>query len=117
MVVQFANLPCSSLVFVHGLNGDHIGTWKHDASGVVWPRDLIPQKMPHARVLSFSYDADVHDDTSVSRIRDHARTLLNFLKDERSDISRKIPIVFIAHSLGGLVVKQVRPDTNATLPD
>ncbi|KAE8441038.1 hypothetical protein EG329_006075 [Mollisiaceae sp. DMI_Dod_QoI] len=94
------------LVFVHGLNGDHLGTWKHDESGVVWPRDLVPESMPHTRVLSFSYRADVYDNSSIAGIRDHARNLLNHLRDKRPRNLSSRSIVFVAHSLGGLVVKQ-----------
>ena len=67
--------------------------------------------------FSFSYDADVYDDISVSRIRDQARTLLKLLSAQRSGISQEIAIVFIAHGLGGLVVKKVKPDTKIPLPD
>ncbi|CZR62803.1 uncharacterized protein PAC_12700 [Phialocephala subalpina] len=94
------------LVFVHGLNGDHIKTWADEDTGVVWPRDLIPQTMPNARVLSFGYNADIYDNPSVAFIRGYARTLLNLLVDMRSEIVGVRPIVLVAHSLGGLVVKQ-----------
>ena len=39
-----------SVVFVHGLHGDRIKTWSKDK--VCWPRDLLKQDLPNARILS-----------------------------------------------------------------
>jgi hypothetical protein len=105
------------VVLVHGLNGDHIGTWKYSAKGkpdVFWPRDLLPQKQPKTRVLSFGYNADIYGGGSVARIRDHAQKLVGSLIDERDsdDCDQYRPIVFVAHSLGGLIVKEVRVTHN-----
>ncbi|KAK3317310.1 Alpha/Beta hydrolase protein [Cercophora scortea] len=97
----------SNLVLVHGLNGDRIQTWTHDRTGVCWPRDLLPAKLPLTRVLSFGFNADIYGNTSVEGIRGNARALLSRLIDERDDVdSYDRPIVFVAHSLGGLIVKQ-----------
>ena len=47
---------------------------------------------------------------SVTDIDDVAQELLNRLHgDRRSLAERKRPIIFIAHSLGGVVVKKVCP--------
>lgn len=96
---------------MHGLNGDYIGTWKHE-TGVLWPKDLIPQVLPQVRVLSFGYPADVYNNPSIAFIRDHARNFLDHLNDGRPDTVRERPIVLVAHSLGGLVVKQVSTSTS-----
>ncbi|RYP59386.1 hypothetical protein DL769_008561 [Monosporascus sp. CRB-8-3] len=104
------------IAFVHGLNGDHIRTWRHEDTGIVWPEDLIPKVMPSFRVLSFGYSAHVYDNVSLAHIRDHARNLLNLLNDERAEIPPERPVVFVAHSLGGLVVKQALRLANNEAP-
>ncbi|KAI1772341.1 hypothetical protein F4818DRAFT_454157 [Hypoxylon cercidicola] len=74
-----------------------------------WPRDLVPQIIPDARVLTFGYDTHIRhaftSPPSQNRLIDHGGDFLCALEDcRRLDPSR--PLLFIAHSLGGLVVKE-----------
>ena len=93
-------------MLVHGLNGDPFETWKDQDSGVFWPQELLPAELPGARVMSFGYNADIHNNTSVAGIRGNAKNLLHILQQKREKIGSTNPIVFLAHSLGGLIVKQ-----------
>ncbi|KAI9799656.1 MAG: hypothetical protein M1833_003972 [Piccolia ochrophora] len=100
--------PSIDLVFVHGLNpfGNRThawDTWRH-ADGPFWPTDFLPDDIPHARVMLYGYNSNVAFDVSEARIKHHAEELLNRLDDKREESTCRI--VFIAHSLGGLVVKQ-----------
>ena len=109
-------LTCSSnpsIVLVHGIDGDPIKTWTNAESSAFWPQDWLPAKFPHARVFSFGYNADMYRNNSVAGIRDNARSLLSFLELERESLDSTPPIVFIAHCLGGLIVKQVSSSSPA----
>ncbi|KAI1076000.1 ankyrin [Whalleya microplaca] len=80
------------------------------AEHVYWPRDLVPEIMPQARVLTFGYDTHIKHSLvgpiSHNRLSDHAQDFLAALEAVRmSDGSR--PLLFIAHSLGGLLVKDM----------
>jgi hypothetical protein len=68
---------------VHGLNGDRIKTWTQD--GCFWLRDLLPDKLPGARVMTFGYNADLAMNYSTLGIRDHATVLLSSLRDKREE--------------------------------
>ncbi len=123
----------ADLVFVHGLQGHPRKTWQssvtpqqhtsiihhlkrrsvqtrdEEGAGVFWPADLIPQDYPKLRVLTYGYDSNVTEyfasSTSKNGIFDHGNSLLNALSRERiNELTR--PIILVAHSLGGLVVKQ-----------
>ncbi|KAH7411529.1 Alpha/Beta hydrolase protein, partial [Cadophora sp. MPI-SDFR-AT-0126] len=94
-----------SVVFVHGLTGNRTRTWSHD--GLLWPKDLLPKTLPNARIMTFGYDADVLNMWSTAgqnRIGHHGSSLARSLADfrDRTDMSNT-PIIFVAHSLGGLV--------------
>jgi hypothetical protein len=57
--------------------------------------------------MSFGYDAAHALSTSVANIDDAAISLIDALNGERQTLStRRRPVVFIAHSLGGIVVKK-----------
>ncbi|KAF5709861.1 tetratricopeptide-like helical domain-containing protein [Fusarium globosum] len=99
--------PIVDIVAVHGLNGHREKTWTAE-NGINWLRHLLPDDVPRARVLSWGYDANTHaaSGTSSLLLYDHARTLVSDLTRERTltKCSQR-PIIFVAHSLGGIVVK------------
>lgn len=100
-----------SIVFVHGLNPsnnpDHAwDTWTHTDTGTFWPL-LLQAEIPHARIMIFDYNSRVTRDVSDTTIREHADVLLEELdgkREQKHEMHR--PLLFVAHSLGGLVVKQ-----------
>ncbi|KAK3307268.1 uncharacterized protein B0T15DRAFT_414325, partial [Chaetomium strumarium] len=95
------------IVFVHGLTGDREKTWTARGASEPWPKALLPSELPTARVLTFGYDAYVADwrgIVSQNRIGNHAWNLLTSLATYRErDETNERPIVFVCHSLGGLV--------------
>ncbi|OJJ51568.1 hypothetical protein ASPZODRAFT_55113 [Penicilliopsis zonata CBS 506.65] len=104
--------PLVDIVFVHGLNGNPKDTWTHRDSGVFWPADLLPPflEAKRVRILTYGYNANVTaftDGASKDKIHNHAETLVSGLAANRSlrECSER-PIIFVCHSLGGLVVKR-----------
>ncbi|MCJ1457769.1 hypothetical protein MMC28_008138 [Mycoblastus sanguinarius] len=99
----------ADIIFVHGLRGHPLKTWTKD--NVVWPRDLLKAKIQNARIMSWGYDAQVanfFDKSGQCSIFDHAQQLLQDISMERTAPNEKErPMFFVAHSLGGLVVKDV----------
>lgn len=73
----------------------------------MWLRDFIPTDLPHARILTYGYDTTLAGSKSNARISDYAKEFLATVIDaRRGDPNR--PIIFIGHSLGGLLIKEVR---------
>lgn len=96
------------------MTGGRETTWTHKGKKqTLWPRDLLPEDIPRARIITFGYDADVASfGLSVAgsnRLRDHGNNLASDVATfrEKTDTPTKRPIIFVAHSLGGLVVEQV----------
>ena len=103
---------CVDIVFVHGLNGNAYNTWLDKETEVHWPSKLLGTDIPESRMLSFGYDGKLVNilacgPASSNRLSNHAESLVGKLvrERERSDtVTRKI--IFVAHSLGGLVTEQ-----------
>ncbi|KAK2053592.1 hypothetical protein LY76DRAFT_468185, partial [Colletotrichum caudatum] len=73
---------------------------------VHWCRDLLPADFPNSRVLLFDYDPRLtfQPGFSKSRLTTAAFNILNLIVDVRRGEPLR-PIVFLAHGLGGILVK------------
>ncbi|PMD63251.1 uncharacterized protein K444DRAFT_556820, partial [Hyaloscypha bicolor E] len=93
------------IVAIHGICGDPLKTWTHE-SGALWLRDFLPKDINGVRVFSFGYDAEVALTKSLATIDTFARSLLNNIKLERDGKQQSRPLIFICHSMGGIVLKK-----------
>ena len=95
------------VVFVPGLSGNIKRTWTSEASGssVLWPR-WLEEDVPGTAVWLLGYPAAKTNWGGYGlSTSDRASSILARLLSE-SDLSQG-DIVFVAHSLGGLIVEQV----------
>ena len=79
-------------------------------TAIYWPRDLIPFTLPNARVLTYGYDTHIRHKlgppANRNTIYDIAWDFLVALEAERRAEPLR-PALFIVHSLGGIVVKEM----------
>jgi hypothetical protein len=98
------------ICFIHGLTGNRDSTWTAEGQCQPWPQFLLGPKLNKARILTYGYDAYMvrKSVASSNRLIDHSTNLLNDLTTERSSSNNASgrPIIFVAHSLGGLVCKE-----------
>jgi hypothetical protein len=97
-----------SIIAIHGLNTTNTrlhaeATWT--SNDKLWLRDFLPSSLPNARILLFGYNANIAFETSTAGVLEQAKNLLNLIKLARINNTDR-PIVFIAHSLGGIIVKR-----------
>ena len=117
-------------MFVHGLQGHPEDTWKYklksaqnpsaqvsspsnvslgNKKDIFWPRDLLKNDFPNARIITFGYNTNItqgYFPANQGKIFSHARDLLYGLESERRKAVDR-DLIFIAHSLGGILVKEV----------
>ncbi|WDK20687.1 hypothetical protein CGRA01v4_11974 [Colletotrichum graminicola] len=110
------------IVFVPGLGAHPEDSWKSE-SGFNWAtgiydgvtknssesankKDGLARDFPRARILLYQYESAWIGDLKVRAfLRDIAKSMLESLQASREGI-RDRPIVFIGHSMGGLVIAQ-----------
>ncbi|KAI1129178.1 ankyrin repeat-containing domain protein [Nemania abortiva] len=104
---------CFDVVVVHGFFGTQRVPWQNPGSGSsAWLDDH--KREPFRRVMSFGYDASVLLSGFNTRqcIRELATQLLESLMMARSELERQRPILFLAHDLGGIIVKDALAISN-----
>jgi alpha-beta hydrolase superfamily lysophospholipase len=90
----------------------------------MWILDLLPHEFPSARIMTYGFDTKLHGNNSTQSFFSLGDELRGKLEDLIGD-SRGIeaheaagsasesngnhikPLIFIAHSLGGLIVREV----------
>ncbi|KAI0517818.1 TPR-like protein [Xylaria bambusicola] len=74
-----------------------------------WPRDCLLEDIPEAEVWTYGYNADVigglFQANNQNSISQHGRDLAVKLDRHIEAKSSPLPIIFVAHSVGGVVLK------------
>jgi pimeloyl-ACP methyl ester carboxylesterase len=100
---------CADVIFVHGLTGDPVDTWSSDGvieqEGPYWPKWLLTD-LPHLDFYTLGFPASLFAQWAKKEMNlfQRAKNVLELLAAYGFG-SR--PIVFVCHSLGGLLVKQI----------
>ncbi|KAG9233416.1 P-loop containing nucleoside triphosphate hydrolase protein [Amylocarpus encephaloides] len=110
--------PIVDIVAIHGLNGHRGKTWTAK-NKVNWLQDtnMLSAIIPNARIMSWGYDANTHNTKELSAmyLYDHAQKLVSDLSlHRRGDQTDARPIIFVAHSLGGIVLKSALIHSDST---
>ncbi|KAI0849693.1 hypothetical protein F5Y00DRAFT_48651 [Daldinia vernicosa] len=108
------------IIAVHGLNprgkrrADHAwDTWRYPSGsrGRLWLRDDLPRDLPESRIFLYEYNSTVVYGKDRSTFIERANKLLEEIRIERNGIGSR-PIIFLGHSMGGLLIKQALIDAH-----
>ncbi|TPX14029.1 uncharacterized protein E0L32_000423 [Thyridium curvatum] len=99
------------IIAISGLGGHAFGSFKERNGDHMWLRDALPHHIdqgdskPCTRVIIYGYKSSLPQSQSFQNLQDLATSFRASLLQLVSAATPK-PIIFIAHSLGGLIVKQ-----------
>ncbi|PIA56384.1 hypothetical protein AQUCO_00700597v1 [Aquilegia coerulea] len=124
--------PLVDIVFIHGLRGGPFKTWRvaddkfstTSKSGLVekidqeagkqgtfWPREWLAADFPYARLFTVKYKTNLTQWSGASLPLQEVSSML-LRKLVAAGIGNR-PVVFVTHSMGGLVVKQMLYEARA----
>ncbi|PHH93085.1 hypothetical protein CDD83_1370 [Cordyceps sp. RAO-2017] len=129
------------IIAVHGLGADPEHTWTRkvaakttDPAGGKQPdpagrkrtdpatghrvhllRDLIKKDFPTARISNFAYNSNWLGDAPVKTAEQIANRFIDYLRRDRSG-RQSLQTLFLAHSFGGIVIKEVSPRLSLGTP-
>ena len=93
------------IVFVHGIYGNAAETWTCAKTGSTWPKMLLTD--PHfANADVYVAQYPTHFVGNLMSIDDQVSNMMNRLEAD-GVFSKHSEVVFVAHSLGGLVVQRL----------
>lgn len=102
-----------SIIAISGLGGHAFGSFKERNGDHMWLRDALPHDLtwetsdcPMARVMIYGYESTVAGSNSMQNLEDLATSFHTSLLGLPRGLTTR-PIILVAHSLGGLIVKQV----------
>eukprot|EP01084_Bolivina_argentea_P070108 127517_1 len=106
--IEYQPKDCKNIeimfVFVHGLGGSTDNTWTNKESGESLP-NLVSLYFPNSKIINYGYpNSPIKGNKNPMQLKKRSNNFITGLVEhiEHNDI----PIVFITHSMGGLIVKQ-----------
>ena len=106
--------PRGDVVFVHGLGGTAVRTWSWERNiHNFWPIWLAEEdEFSEHRIFTYGYNSNFMGNGTTLNIIDFAKDLLVQLlvhshgaREEKKTFGQR-PVIFVVHSMGGLVVKK-----------
>jgi len=112
----------ADVVFVHGLRGGPFMTWRQQEEKTAkkkdgtdcWPKSWLVRDIPNIRVLMVEYDTSLTRWVSQCPQEPETRSLMYRSEEIRRKLRKagvgKRPVIWVVHSMGGLLVKQLLLD-------
>ncbi|KFY14696.1 hypothetical protein V492_02454 [Pseudogymnoascus sp. VKM F-4246] len=99
------------IIAISGLGGHAFGSFKARDGQHMWLCDSLPRDLPGAQIMIYGYDTQLHGSTSFQDLESLASSFRASIAAQRTPVAinskpKAVPLVFIAHSLGGLIVKE-----------
>ncbi|KAL7938271.1 hypothetical protein V8C35DRAFT_276650 [Trichoderma chlorosporum] len=95
-------------IIMSGLASHPMGSWQPHGKdkSFMWIRDALPQRVPNVRFILYGYDTKLVGSMSFQTVTDIALTFIHNLQQAGWAVPGPESLLFFAHSLGGIVLKE-----------
>jgi hypothetical protein len=101
-IFKTEKIPSLTVVFIHGSGGDHLTTWMP-----LYQKDCLlhwlAEDLKDSDILSVGHEADAKSMSDYATLAEYASVISYGLKP----LVRGKSVLFVCHSLGGLIAKQI----------
>ncbi|KAI5855181.1 hypothetical protein BZA05DRAFT_472091 [Tricharina praecox] len=105
----------ADVVAVTGLAGVCVWILAQPRNPKMWLKDFLPRDVKNIRIMTYGYESSLTGPrTSSTKMVDYRTHFIQQLKNSRSGAENR-PIIFVGHSLGGILILQALVDS--TLKD
>ncbi|CAD5111024.1 DgyrCDS376 [Dimorphilus gyrociliatus] len=108
--------PEVDIIFVHGLKGGPFRTWRQKDSSdnkspscKCWPKDWLAKDIKNCRIIGVEYATKLSDWTSPNQDPLPLRAKFMAAKLKEAGVGKR-PIIWVGHSMGGLLIKHMLED-------
>ncbi|KAI0971965.1 hypothetical protein F4678DRAFT_430685 [Xylaria arbuscula] len=94
-------------IAISGLASHPFGSWQPKSSDktFMWIRDALPKHIHGIRTVVYGYETRLAESQSIEHVTDLASKLIALLIAYGWGLRCSKPVIFLAHSLGGLVLR------------
>ncbi|KAL7963142.1 hypothetical protein V8C34DRAFT_322125 [Trichoderma compactum] len=95
-------------IVMSGLASHPMGSWQPHGKdkSFMWIRDALPHLVPKVKFILYGYDTKLSGSKSFQTVPDIALSLIHTLQQGGWDGMDPRKLIFFAHSLGGIVLKE-----------
>ncbi|KAI1140023.1 hypothetical protein F5Y05DRAFT_411088 [Hypoxylon sp. FL0543] len=95
-------------IAISGLASHPFGSWqpKGGDKSFMWIRDELPLAIPDTRFSIYGYDTTLVGSNSFQSVEDLAASFIDHIRASGWALPSAKPLLFLAHSLGGIVLKE-----------
>jgi len=94
-------------IAISGLAGHPLGSWqpRGQDKAFLWIRDEVPRYVRGTRAIIYGYDTRLMGSNSFQSVPHLSVSLISHIRANGGALDDAKPLVFLAHSLGGIVLK------------